>query len=177
MLPDACYLKIDVMMKNILTFCTLSVLVLFAIGCKHEAAHEASTERQQEVADRGAEVMPFDLDRSTHVFEKIENGGRQWVVSDDGDAGQVALIQAHLEEIAGRFSEGDFHQPGMIHGDAMPGLHALVMGHEKIDIVYTPMENGGEILYTTADSSMVAAIHTWFDAQLSDHGQHAQGRH
>ena len=159
--------------KNILAPGALLLLLAFATGCKPDAAPEAPTPRQQEVAERGADVMPFDLERSTHVFEKIENGGRQWVVSDDGDAEQIARIQAHLEEIAGRFSKGDFHHPGMIHGDAMPGLHALTMGHEKVEIAYTPMENGGEILYTTADSSMVAAIHTWFDAQLSDHGAHA----
>ncbi len=168
-------------MKNTLSSAFLVCFVILFQSCKHDDAHiasdHASPERLEEVAERGAEVMPFDLERSTHIFEKIENGGRQQVISDDGDAEQIQLIQQHLEEIAGRFTQGDFHQPDMIHGHAMPGLHELMMGHEKMSIEYTSMENGGQILYTTEDTDMIAAIHTWFDAQRSDHGEHAQGHH
>ncbi|MEM8483930.1 MAG: aspartate carbamoyltransferase [Bacteroidota bacterium] len=131
--------------------------------------------RQEAVAERGAEVMPFELDRSTHVFDKREDGGLQQVYSDDGDASEVALIRAHLQEIAGKFAAGDFHEPAMIHGHNMPGLHALAMGHEQLDISYSEIENGGQILYTSEETVLVEAIHHWFDAQLSDHGSHAQG--
>ena len=148
-------------------------LVLLLGGCGSDHAEK----RQHEVADRGTEVMPFDLDRTTHIFEKLENGGMQQVLSDDQDADQIQRIQAHLEEEAGRFSQGDFHDPAMIHGHDMPGLHELVMGYDKMSIVYSELENGGQILYTTQDSSMVVAVHTWFDAQLADHGDHAQGHH
>lgn len=40
-------------------------------------------DRQAEVAARGGEVMSFDLERTTHVFETLRNGGVQTVVSDD----------------------------------------------------------------------------------------------
>ena len=153
------------MKKNILF---LSLIVLIA-ACQTEPS------RQAEVANRGADVMPFDLERSTHIFEKIDTGGQQQVLSDDGDVEQVQLIREHLEEIAGRFSEGDFHGPEMIHGEHMPGLHELVMGHDRIHIEYSDLESGGQILYTTEDPDLIQSIHTWFDAQLSDHGDHAQG--
>ena len=42
-------------------------------------------QRQVEVAAVGAAVMPFDLDRTTHVFGPMENGGLQTIRSDDGD--------------------------------------------------------------------------------------------
>ena len=118
--------------------------------------------------------MPFDLERTTHIFEKIDNGGLQQVISDDKDVEQISLIQAHLAEEAQRFSQGDFHDPEMIHGEDMAGLHELVTGHNKILIEYTEIEQGAQILYTTDDPKLVSAIHSWFDAQLSDHGSHAQ---
>jgi hypothetical protein len=39
--------------------------------------------RQGEVAARGAKVMPFDLDQTTHVFQKLDDGGLQKVVVKD----------------------------------------------------------------------------------------------
>ncbi len=151
----------------------LLTCILIVAGCGK--THEP--DRQEAVAERGAEVMPFDLDRSTHVFEKREDGGLQQVYSDDGDAAEIEQIRAHLSKIAGKFAAGDFHEPAMIHGHDMPGLHTLVMGHEQLQITYSQIENGGQIVYASDETELVEAIHQWFDAQLSDHGSHAQGHH
>lgn len=132
-------------------------------------------QRQTDVAALGAEVMPFDLDATTHVFAKTENGGLQTVVADSDDAEQIELIRMHLGEEAERFSRGDFHDPEMIHGADMPGLHTLVMGAERIEITYAEVERGAEIRYETDETPLVEAIHAWFDAQVADHGEHAQG--
>jgi mono/diheme cytochrome c family protein len=128
---------------------------------------------QQQVAERGAQVMPFDLERTTHIFEKLDSGGRQQVISDDGDVAQIALIREHLADEATKFSRGDFHDPEMIHGADMAGLHELVMGAERMAITYSDIESGGQILYTTEDADLVAALHAWFDQQVADHGEHA----
>lgn len=129
---------------------------------------------QAEIATRGVEVMPFDLEQTTHVFEKREDGGLQQVVADDAtDNEQIALIRAHLAEEAQRFQQGDFHDPAMIHGDDMAGLHQLALGYEQITISYEEITEGAQILYTTDDAEMVSAIHSWFDAQLADHAGHA----
>ena len=160
----------------------LSVLLVFAIGCKSAETttapvdHAGMSERQAEVADRGAMVMPFDLERTTHVFSKESYGGLQKVVSDDGDKKQVALIREHLSHEAERFAKGDFHDPSMIHGEHMAGLHQLVMGHDKMTVEYSEIPEGAQIIYRTDDPSMVEAIHQWFDAQVSDHGRHAVGK-
>jgi hypothetical protein len=119
--------------------------------------------------------MPFDLERTTHVFDKLDNGGRQRVVSDDGDAEQVRLIRQHLAEEAEKFARGDFHDPEMIHGADMAGMHALVTGYERLNIEYTNIEGGGQITYQTSDAELVTALHQWFDQQVSDHGRHAMG--
>ncbi|MCB8961635.1 MAG: aspartate carbamoyltransferase [Ardenticatenales bacterium] len=150
-------------------FITLVVLVFYAAGCA-----PATTQRQEQVAAAGAEVMPFDLERTTHIFEKLDNGGLQQVISDDGDAEQIALIREHLSEEAERFGQGDFHDPAMIHGEDMAGLHELMMGAEALTLQYSELENGAQILYTTEDGDLVDALHAWFDQQLADHGDHAQ---
>ena len=102
-------------------------------------------------------------------------GGLQQVISDDRDVEQIGLIKAHLAEEAKRFSQGDFHDPEMIHGENMAGLHELVTGYDKLSIEYTEIDQGAQILYTTDDPKLVSAIHNWFDAQVLDHGYHAQG--
>lgn len=132
------------------------------------------TVRQAEVAAVGAAVMPFDLDRTTHFFEPMEDGGLQTILSDDGDVEQVDLIRAHLAEEAERFARGDFHDPSMIHGENMAGLHALVTGHERLSVSYDDVDLGGEIRYGSRDAELVDAIHEWFEAQVRDHGEHAQ---
>ena len=155
-------------------FRSLFVLAIFLVSA---CESEQSSDHQLEVAERGAEVMPFDLDRTTHVFEKLDFGGRQQVLSDDGDLEQIESIRQHLEAQATLFSEGDFHNPAHIHGDAMPGLHDLVMAHERLQITFSSLSDGGQIEYFTEDSTLVPAVHKWFDAQLEDHGHHAQDHH
>ncbi len=158
----------------------LTALLAGLSGCNRATAPDAApataTGRLEEVATRGAEVMPFDLEETTHIFEKREDGGLQQVIADNAsDDEQIRLIRVHLREEAGRFQQGDFHDPAKIHGADMAGLHELVMGHERITIVYSDLPAGAQILYTTADDQLVAAIHAWFDAQLADHGEHAAG--
>ncbi len=135
---------------------------------------EMISDRQAEIAERSLKVMPFDLERTTHIFEKTEFGGVQQVLSDDGDLSQIELIQAHLAEEAERFQTGDFGDPALIHGHDMPGLAELEAGFEHLEVVYQPLLEGGKISYSTANERLKIATHQWFDAQLSDHGSHAQ---
>ena len=54
-----------------------------------------------DVAEAGSTVMPFDLERTTHIFEGLEHGGLQTVLSDDGDAQQVlSLIIFTMQTVA-----------------------------------------------------------------------------
>ena len=66
-----------------------------AVACGGETAVE---DRHTEVARAGAAVMPFDLDRTTHIFETTERGGLQQVLSDDGDPEQIRSIREHLSD-------------------------------------------------------------------------------
>jgi hypothetical protein len=151
----------------------LVVFLALGTGCA-AAGGPVGDERLAEVADRGRSVMPFDLERTTHRFVKADTGGVQTVVSDDStDTGQIDLVRQHLREEAGRFTAGDFTDPGRIHGHDMPGLAALRDGAGRIGIEYTDTADGGRITYTTSEPALVEALHAWFDAQVGDHGSHA----
>ncbi|MBG0830096.1 aspartate carbamoyltransferase [Planomonospora sp. ID67723] len=131
--------------------------------------------RQQEVAAKGRAVMPFDLDRTTHRFAKAGDGGVQTVTADDpADAAQIRLIREHLTEEAARFGRGDFGDPASIHGGQMPGLRELSTGYRNIKVAYAELPDGAKLTYTASDPVLVTALHAWFDAQVSDHGEHAE---
>lgn len=118
--------------------------------------------------------MPFDLDATTHIFKNTAEGGVQQVVADSDDPQQVRLIREHLQTISTQFAAGNFHDPEMIHGPEMAGLHALMMGADRLVITYKEIDLGGEITYSSIDQKLVDALHAWFDAQVSDHGEHAE---
>ncbi len=121
--------------------------------------------------------MPFDLERTTHTFTALPDGGRETVVSDDGDSEQIALIRSHLQEEARRFATGDFSDPARIHGEDMPGLATLRSGARNIQFLYEELPNGAAISYSTSEPALIAALHEWFAAQRGDHGRHAEQGH
>jgi len=139
------------------------------------AAWAATTERQAEVAQKGAMVMPFNVHNSTHVFRKLPDGGIQQVVAKDAsDKALVTAIQGHLSMEADRFKQGNYSDPMKIHGMDMPGVQYLsAVKPGQISIVYRDLPNGAEVRYTGKDQATIEAIHKWFDAQLSDHGSDA----
>lgn len=47
----------------------------------------------------------------------------------------------------------------------------------QITIVYKEIADGGELIFSTLDTSLISALHVWFDSQLSDHGKDAASVH
>jgi hypothetical protein len=154
--------------RVLLALCLVAGVATFA-ACNDGAS------RQDAVAERGAEVMPFNLDQTTHVFAPTSDGGTQTVVADDPDAdAQVQLVRAHLHEEAEKFRRGDFGDPAQIHGNDMPGLAALEAGYADVTVEFADIDGGARITYRSDDAALVDALHAWFEAQVSDHGQHAE---
>jgi hypothetical protein len=136
---------------------------------------EPAADRQAEVAERGAAVMPFDLEATTHVFTDTDDGGVQVVTADDPeDETQIALIREHLREERDNFAVGDFDDPAAIHGHDMPGVAELSAGYEDVTVTYADLPAGAELTYTTDSPELIEAIHAWFARQLMDHGAHAE---
>lgn len=148
--------------------------VLTVGGLALSASKGAEPNRQTMVHQMGAGIMPFDLDRTTHIFTMTETGGLQQVVAkSETDATQVQLIQQHLQHEAQRFASGDFSDPTALHGTAMPGVGLLSARAPALTVRYTPLPNGGQIAFDTDDIKLMTAVHQWFGAQLSDHGRDA----
>ena len=133
--------------------------------------------RHATIHEMGSQVMPFDLGETTHVFEMTESGGIQQVVADDpGNESQIALIRQHIQHEAMLFSAGDFSDPSSLHGGEMPVVKELAEGAGAMEIEYAALPDGAQIAFTTQDLRLITAIHRWFGAQLSDHGQDAAYR-
>jgi len=146
------------------------------------AAHMAMMANQQRYADvsqRGQDVMPFNLAATTHMFTKAAEGGVQLVVAKkSSDTAQIKLVRQHLQEIREQFLKGDFSGPSHIHGQNMPGLAELKAAKPgQIEIAFKAVKGGAKLTYKTSDIALVAALHKWFDAQLSDHGKDAVEGH
>lgn len=154
------------------------IALMALVSANAQGVEPATPERLDAVAERGAHVMPFDLDKTLHVFDKTAQGGIQQVVAKQtGDGAQVGLIRMHLKQIATGFAQGDFSGPARIHGAQMPGLGELSDGAKDLKVEYSDLPQGGQIVYSSARADLVDAIHRYFDAQLSDHGRHAVGGH
>ncbi|MFI2436701.1 aspartate carbamoyltransferase [Streptomyces sp. NPDC018693] len=152
--------------------------VVLAVGGGRTDPREGGTARQDLVAERGRTVMPFDLEETTHRFTPTATGGVQDVVADRrGDTEQIGLIRAHLREEAAAFGRGDFGDPARIHGDEMPGLTELRDGYDRVQVRYADRADGATLTYSTTDPALVDALHDWFEAQLGDHGAHAEPGH
>ncbi len=132
---------------------------------------------QQHVHQMAHGVMPFDTDKTVHIFRMTESGGVQQVIAKDAHADdQIALIQQHLKHEAERFEHGDFADPATLHGTDMPGLQDLRAGASAIKISYEALPTGAEITFETTDLHLITAIHRWFGAQLSEHGADAEAK-
>ncbi len=139
------------------------------------ALEPASAARIDEVARLGKHVMPFDLDKTLHIFSKTKTGGLQQVIAKDPrNHSQIKRIRTHLTKIAADFKQADFSDPEKIHGKNMPGLALLRQTQAgDMSIHYQTLPNGAEITYSTQKPELILAIHQWFDAQLNDHDRHA----
>jgi len=161
----------------------LSVMtLLMLVAVTANALQPADPARIDEIIERGSNVMPFDLNKTLHIFNKTASGGLQQVIAkDSSDDGQIILIRKHLAGIAAQFAKGDFSGPQRIHGMDMPGVNELSAGAAQLRFSYQDLPDGGQIEYVTDEPKLIDAVHRYFDAQLSDHARHAvtggHGRH
>lgn len=136
------------------------------------AFEKASPKQIDEVDQRMQQVVPFAVDQILETFTKTVHGGVQHIIAKSADnTQQIKLIQAHLLKIANEFRKGDFSVTERIHGADMPGLAQLKMAEtDDIKFEYKALPNGAQIHYSTEYPQYVQALHEWFDAQKSEHG-------
>jgi hypothetical protein len=161
-------------METMKTVMAVAAGTLLSVAVAFAAEPGSKMSRQDEVALKGASVMPFDLVRTTHFFDDTPGGGIETVKANDKkDARQIALIRSHLAEEAKRFRRGDFADPATIHGQDMPGLDVLARAGDKLRVKYEKLPAGASLGYASADAAVIAGVHAWFAAQRSDHAAHS----
>ena len=151
--------------SSVVAACALAIASPFAIG----------QTMQDHIHEMGQTVMPFDLNKTTHIFRMTDMGGVQSVVVKHAqDKDQIALIRQHLRHEAGAFQHGDYSDPASLHGKTLPGLSELESHHAAIGVAYSELPLGAAVTFKTRDRHLVTEIHRWFGAQLSEHGADAK---
>ena len=154
--------------KAIIIAMTTLCLLLFA------HSRTLAKTKQEQVHHMSHHVMPFDMSKTIHVFRMTELGGVQKVlVRDPSETEQILLIRQHLSHEAEKFGRGDYSDPTKLHGADMPGLAVLRGNPSKVMVSYSELPEGAQLTFQTKDMSVLAAIHRWFGAQLSEHGADA----
>ncbi len=154
----------------------ISLIALLALSFLGGVS-QSSSDHQKMIHEMESRVMPFDLNKTQHVFHMTESGGiQQVIVRDPRDSDQVPLIRRHLRHEAMQFSKGNFSDPTKLHGETIPGIKELEAGASKVKITYSELPNGARVTFVTSDIHLITAIHRWFGAQLSDHGSDATYR-
>ena len=152
----------------------IAALGAVASGCSAPASRSSAKAATSDsafraVQSRGAQVMGVDQYTSAHVFEPLPNGGRIVLQRDADDSAGTATIRAHMADIAGRFSRGDFSLPGLVHARAVPGTDIMAARRSLIRYVADTLPRGGEVRIITTDSLAIAAVYDFLAFQRSDH--------
>jgi hypothetical protein len=87
-------------------FITMGFFTILS-ACAHTLT--PADQRQAEVSQRSADVMPFDLAATIHVFTKLKDGGTQSVIAKNNeDATQIKRVREHLQALQAQFQKNDF---------------------------------------------------------------------
>ncbi len=171
--------KIPIKTKLLIFVIIISCLIIninsFAQDKNQNMKDSSLMHRQHMIHSESPMVMPFNMNKVTHYFLKNESGGILMIkTKDKKDTTQLKLVRAHLQKEYKLFSNADFRDPKTLHGLNMPGLDVLSKSKGKFKVEYKNLSNGAELNFISKDSKVIKAIHTWFDAQLKDHGKDAK---
>jgi len=133
-------------------------------------AKPAANDPHAQMNHRGAQVMGFDQDKTSHHFFLYADGGAIDVsVKDAADRTNLDAIRAHLPHIVVMFGEGNFEAPMMVHGATVPGTPEMKKVKDTITWKYEETARGGRVNITTADADALKAVHTFLRYQITDH--------
>lgn len=153
------------------SFTALLVATLsLAVAGQQAAPPQQSAHDHAQMNHRGAQVMGFDQDKTTHHFLLFEDGGAIDVsVKDAADKKNLDAIRAHLPHIAMKFGEGDFAAPALVHATNVPGTKELAELKAKLTWKYVETAKGGRVDIVTTDPAALSAVHAFLKYQIEDH--------
>jgi hypothetical protein len=158
---------------------SLLIVGLLLFSTTAPALEKASPIQMAEVSQRQKQMVPYSPDKTLQTFTKTVHGGVQHVVAKSADdTREIKSIQTYLQKLANDFRKGDFSVTEQMHGPDMPGLAQLKKAEtDDIQFKYETLENGAQIHYSTEYPQYVQALHEWFDAQISEHGNDVVPEH
>jgi hypothetical protein len=129
-----------------------------------------SQDQHKDMNARGAHVMGFDQDKTTHSFRLHPDGGAVDIsVKDGADATNRDAIRSHLPHIAQMFGDGNFEAPMLIHATRVPGTEQMAAMKNRIRFVYVETPRGGRLDIFTSDAAALKAVHEFMRFQIDDH--------
>lgn len=142
----------------------LAIALLLPIPACAQHDHTA------EVNTRGAHVMGFSQESTTHHFVLTFDGGIIDVRANDiKDTQGRDEIRTHFRHIAHMFSAGDFTDPMLVHATNVPGTVVMRQHKDNLhwDLVETP--RGAKLVITADNKSVLDALHEFLKFQIEDH--------
>ena len=119
---------------------------------------------------RGAHVMGFDQNKTTHHFTLTKTGGIiQVQANDPSDTTSCDHIRTHLEHISKAFAQGDFTDPHEVHAETPPGVPTMKARKAKITYRFESTPTGAKVIITTADPKASEAVHDYLRYQIREH--------
>jgi len=143
---------------------TLALALLLAIRAFAQHDHTA------DLNARGAHVMGFSQENTTHHFVLTFDGGIIDVRANDiKDTASRDEIRTHFQHISHMFAAGDFTDPMLVHAINVPGTAKMKQLKDQIhwDVVETP--RGARLIITADDKPALDAVHDFLRFQIEDH--------
>ena len=152
-------------MRFVQILCVIGSVALSPMSLAAHQDHHASP------IQRGAMVMGFDQELTTHHFLLFRDGGAIDVsVKNPSDIKNRDAIRSHLPHIAMMFGEGNFEAPMLVHDSKnVPGTKEMAARKDTIRYQYVETSNGGRVNIVTTDPESVAAVHAFLKFQITDH--------
>jgi hypothetical protein len=140
----------------------IALLATIPAFCQHD--HTA------QVNARGAHVMGFSQEKTTHHFVLTFDGGIIDVRANDlNDTGSRDEIRTHFQHISHMFAGGDFTDPMLVHATKVPGTAAMKQMKDQLhwEVVDTP--RGAKLVITADNKPALDALHQFLKFQIEDH--------
>jgi hypothetical protein len=137
---------------------------------EHATGASQHDHAQNELEHRGNQGMGFDQQKTTHHFLLRKDGGAiQVTANSSADKTSIDEIHMHLEHIARAFKSGEFDIPMFVHDQTPPGVPTMTKLKGQIKYSYEAMENGGQVVISSANAEAVKAVHEFLKFQITEH--------
>ena len=121
-------------------------------------------------ADKDANLMLFDQDKTTHHFYLLKNGGAvELSAKDPADKSTIDAIQKHLASQAKSFEKGNFDMPAAEKGKVPDGVNTMKKLRKEITFEVMQMDAGAALRMFSVNTQARQAIQDFLKFQIEEH--------